>query len=604
MIRLQERRARFEILGVVSLLAATVFFVTTSWRKWSDPLIDFGQQLYNAWQLSNGAVLYRDVGCIYGPLSEYFNAAIFWLFGPGLIVLAIANLIIFAAISVSLYLIVRKCWGIFAAWLSILVFVSIFGFSQFVDAGNYNYATPYANETIHGLLISLLLCYFLFLWVNTATPNRSFICGLLVGATLVLKPEFIFAALVMTLVAAFASWWRQGLPEIRTLAWWIAGAILPSAVFAIYFAQFLPWQRTFRVTSQAWLSVFNPSFNSSPLAIRLLGLDHPETHLIQGLIATALAGAVILALVGTLFLIERNQSKWLRLTIALALVLIFAWLGLREIYWEEIGQCLPGLTLIYFVIAVVSFFRNPAETDSDQPVRLLRLLFACLALALLARMFLNPRIYHYGYYQAALAAVLVPAIMIGELPSWFRISRTARSLAIVATLAIVLPGTIKLAMRSQNALQLKTQPVGSGRDYFYAFPAGMDPTGSLVDGVINLLQEKAVGGTVTVLPEGESINYFARLRNPVAHACFYKGAMETNTEAELVEDLQASPPDWIVIISRDLGTWGIDRYGEQSGAGKEVLAWVEQNYEKAAWTGGDPLDYREHGAIVLRKRAP
>jgi hypothetical protein len=45
----------------------------------------------------------------------------------------------------------------------------------------------------------------------------------------------------------------------------------------------------------------------------------------------------------------------------------------------------------------------------------------------------------------------------------------------------------------------------------------------------------------------------------------------------------------------------IERYGEKSGAGQEVLHWVEQNYEKAARTGGDPLDYREHGAIILRK---
>lgn len=600
--RLKSWRTVLEIAGAAALAGAGAFFIATSWRKWPDPLLDFGQQLYNAWQLSNGAVLYRDVGCIYGPLSEYLNAGVFWLFGPGLIVLAIANLTVFAAIALSIYLIIRKCWGVLAAWLSTLIFISVFGFSQFVDAGNYNYATPYANETIHGMLISLLLCYALFIWIKKSTPAGSFICGLLFGSTLVLKPEFIFAAGLMTCLAALARWRWQGLPGIRTLGAWMIGLLLPSALFAIYFVRFLPWTRALRVTSQASLSVFNRSFNSSPLAIRLIGLDQPWPRLADSLMAIALACAIIFALIGTTFLIERKFGSSLRLSVAGGLVLIFAWLGLRGINWEEIGKCLFGLTLIYFLIAVVSFLRNTEESNVVKQIRILRLLAASLALALMTRMFLNPRIYHYGYYQAALAAVLVPAVMIGELPNWFRTrSRQARALAAIATLAIVLPGTAKLAMRSQNALRLKTETVASGRDRFYCFPAGMDPTGELVSAVANVLHEKANGGTLTVLPEGESINYFARLRNPVPHACFYQGAMETETEAALVIDLEKLPPEWIVIVSRDLIAWGIERYGERSGAGQEVLRWVEQNYKKAAWAGGDPLDYRERGAIILRK---
>jgi hypothetical protein len=605
MVESKAPRHASETMGIVVLAIGAVFFITTSWRKWPDPLIDFGQQLYNAWQLSNGAVLYRDVGCIYGPLSEYLNAGIFWLFGPGLIVLAIANLIIFSGISISIYLIIRKCWGALAAWLSTLVFISVFGFSQFVDAGNYNYATPYANETIHGMLILLLLCCALFGWTNNPTFARSLICGLLLGTTLIIKPEFIVAAGLMTCIAAVTRWRWHDLPEIRVFATWIIGVILPSALFAIYFVQFLPWRRALVVTSQAWLSVFNRSFNSSPLAIRLLGLDDPWSRSTRVLIATGLACALILALIGTLFLLERNRRKWLRLTGAAILVLIFSWLAVREIKWEEIGKCLPGLTLIYFLVSIVGFFHSDKQSPGDLDIRKLRLLFAGLALALMTRMFLNPRIYHYGYYQTALAAVLVPAVMIGELPNWFRVAGwQTRGFAAMATLALILPGAAKLAIRSQIALRLKTDIVASGRDRFYCFPSGMDSTGALVNGLLNVLQEKAQGGTVTVLPEGESINYFARLRNPVPHAVFYKGAMETQTESELVTDFEKQPPDWIVIISRDLIAWGIERYGERSGAGQEILNWVGQNYDKAAWTGGDPLNYREHGAVILRRRSP
>ncbi|PYK29501.1 MAG: hypothetical protein DME57_10135 [Verrucomicrobia bacterium] len=335
----------------------------------------------------------------------------------------------------------------------------------------------------------------------------------------------------------------------------------------------------------------------------MLGLDEPSLHTMQALIATGLACIVILALIGTLRLLRRERRQWLRLTIATTLGMIFAWLGVLQIKWEEICKCLPGLTLIYSFIAILPFLRN-AKSGEDSRILILRLLFASLALAFLLRMFLNPRIYHYGYYQAALAAVLIPAVMIGELPNWFRADIwQARGLAAIATFAIVLPGTAKMAIRSQKALRLKTEGVASGRDLFYCFPAGMDPTGRLVNAVVDVLQKETHGGTVTVLPEGESLNYLARLRNPVPHACFYKGAMETETEAELVADLQKNPPDWILIVSRDLIAWGIERYGEKSGAGREVLQWVEQNYDKAAWTDVDPLDYREHGAIIFKKRS-
>ena len=597
------RRAAFEALGVIILAGAAVFLVVTSRRRWPDPLIDFGQELYNAWQLSNGAVLYRDVGCLYGPLSEYLSAAVFRIFGPGLITMVFANLVIFGAISTLIYILFRKSWGPIAAWLSTLIFISVFGFSQFVDAGNYNYAAPYAEGAIHGVLICLLLCLTLSHSIEQPKARHDFVCGLLLGATIVLKPEFIVAGSVITGLAVIARWRMHHLPNLRGLVWWFLGATGPTILFTIYFANFFPLRRAFLVSSQAWLSVFNRAHSSSPLAIRLIGLDHPWTRLLEGITATALAVAVICALAAAIFLANGKGSRWVRLSPGILVILIFACVACYFINWIEIGRCLFGLNAIYLCISLRHLLRSPERADSDFAVRALRLLIAGLAFALMARMFLYPRIYHYGFYQAALAALLPPAVMIGELPMSLRQGNAGSRLAIIATLVLIIPAIAKLAARSERAWASKTRPIGTGRDLFYAFPATADAIGEIVDGVTGVLREKASGNTLTVLPEGESINYFARLRNPVAHACFYNGAMETETESQLVADLEKQPPDWIVIISRDLIGWGIERYGEKSGSGLEVLGWVEQNYKRFGWIGGDPLDYRERGAIVYRKNS-
>ena len=93
---------KLEILGVLVLMFMVAFFLFVSWRKWTDPLID-GHQWYTAWRLSSGDVLYRDVGLAYGPLSAYFNATLFKIFGPGMMILVTANLVIYSLILALIY---------------------------------------------------------------------------------------------------------------------------------------------------------------------------------------------------------------------------------------------------------------------------------------------------------------------------------------------------------------------------------------------------------------------------------------------------------------------------------------------------------------------
>jgi hypothetical protein len=122
--------------------------------------------LYRPRRIGHGAVLYRDVDSFYGPLSQYINAQILAPFGPGLMHLVWANLAVLAAIVVTLYCLLRRAWGGFAAVLASAIFVTVFCFSQ----SNYTYLAPYSQETTHGLLVLLLLLDVLERWV--ANPSR------------------------------------------------------------------------------------------------------------------------------------------------------------------------------------------------------------------------------------------------------------------------------------------------------------------------------------------------------------------------------------------------------------------------------------------------
>jgi hypothetical protein len=109
--------------------------------------VDFGRELYTPWQIASGRVLYRDIASLFGPFSQYVNALWFRLFGVSLTTLIIANITIFALFVYGLrHLVITSC-DRFTASIACLVVLCLFGFSQYVDIGNYNFITPYSHET-------------------------------------------------------------------------------------------------------------------------------------------------------------------------------------------------------------------------------------------------------------------------------------------------------------------------------------------------------------------------------------------------------------------------------------------------------------------------
>ena len=58
--------------GVLAVVGAAALI--WSWGTWPDVLVDFGKELYLAWRLAEGDVLYRDLAYFHGPLPQYVNA--------------------------------------------------------------------------------------------------------------------------------------------------------------------------------------------------------------------------------------------------------------------------------------------------------------------------------------------------------------------------------------------------------------------------------------------------------------------------------------------------------------------------------------------------
>ncbi len=113
----------------------------------ADVLVDFGVQLYVPWQLTQGKVLYRDIAHYTGPLSVYYNALAFRIFGANLRVLELANLPILIGIVVAIYYLALRLGGRLCAAVCGISFLMLFAFAHLSIAGNYNLCAPTNTNT-------------------------------------------------------------------------------------------------------------------------------------------------------------------------------------------------------------------------------------------------------------------------------------------------------------------------------------------------------------------------------------------------------------------------------------------------------------------------
>ncbi len=176
-------------LTLFILTAAGLFMVTIGWLKWPDLLIDFGEQVYVPWQMSEGKVLYRDINYLYGPLSSYLHAFLFQVFGEGIRVLILFNILIIGALAWLIYDLFFQLSDQLTATVCSLAFILLFAFSQYGGSGNFNFVCAYTYDLPHGVALSLLCLHQFLKFSKTHKPARLMAASFLAGLVFLTKFE-------------------------------------------------------------------------------------------------------------------------------------------------------------------------------------------------------------------------------------------------------------------------------------------------------------------------------------------------------------------------------------------------------------------------------
>lgn len=637
-------RARGWVFDPPGWLAAVVLALVGgglalwTWGKNFHLFVDYGREVYVPWRLSEGDVLYRDIAWFNGPLSAYFNALVFAVFGTDIRTQALVNLAVVAAVTVLVWHCARALANRGTALCCGLVWLVASAFQHLDASGNFNWVAPYSHEMTHGVALGLLTIWLLRRALARGTWWAFSMCGAALGLCLLTKAEVALATLVATAVGVALG--RRGL-LMRSGGAVLVGSAIPVLSAFAALATAMPAAEAARGTLGSFVYLTNSGLRDLPYYQWCTGLGAPLLSLQgTGVWALALAGTLVpgLALALALGTGRTKRIGWTLLVGALAaftllsdalaptgvpLTLLDRWLAVgtfggllaASVLIRRLPAVLPiaaaslimlsmpWRTLVYeqtfrplgvcvLAVLVAKCWRYRTDRSAAWAVA-----FAAFALVLLSKICLHVRISHYGF-GLAMPALLVCTVALLRLPAlvatWGGRGGVARA-TVLGFLA-----TLGLGLLSHYDRQLRTKPAtfGGGGDQFLVQDAAI--VHEWARAAQWIATRTAAGATVTVMPEGVMLNYLTRRKNPTRHVNFMPPEVAMFGEERILHDVQRNPPDFVVLMHRPSIEYGLPLFGKDYAG--TIYRWVREHYTVVERIGDEPLQRVDrHGALILER---
>jgi hypothetical protein len=582
-----------DCVGLGLALLALLSMAAWSWGRLVEIQIDFGREIYLAWQLAEGKRLYADMVYYYGPFSPYFNALLFDLFGVSLRALMVGNLVIAGLITVVLYVLFRGVASALAATIACLAFVLVFACASYAPPNSFNYICPYSHTATHGLLIGMVGILLAGRVNNSPTLRNAFVCGLAIGLAFLTKPELFVGTGAAVLTGLGLTIWQHRLTSRRALglvAAWLAaaGLVILSAFIALRFE--MPSQTALLGVLGSWPYLRN---RGDPLFYqRVMGADQIAANLVLMLRALSWYGALLLPLA---FYTPARKNQVILVSLgacSLATAVACTWPDPPDLV--TVLSPLP-VFLVALAIKLGGCLARTRDADGAQMITR-RFILTVFAGLLVGRIALNTSVLHYGFVLALPGTLVLIVALLDWLPAWFR-APGHRLVYTGAILGVISLGVIVSLSLSNFAYQKSCYRVGDGPDEFFG-----DHRCAFVVPLLDELRQRAhPGETLCVLPEGPMINYLARIDSSVPYDCFIPPVLQMFGENQIIAELNKHPPTYILLIYRDTSEYGNRMFGRDYG--RDLYSWVLQRYCPVAEYGASALSEDGDGFILMAPRS-
>jgi hypothetical protein len=582
--------------GLLIVAALFVLMAALSWRKWADPVVDFGMQLYVPWRLSVGDVLYRDVMYLPGgPFSQYFNAWLFKIFGVSFRTLIFANLTITAGMLVIIYRGFLAATDRWTATTIGAVIVIGFAFADYGDA-NYNYIAPYCHEAFHGLALSVLAISLLSSWIQKRRWPSIFGAGFCYGIVFLTKPE-IFLALSAGVLAAFVLIFRNGSKFnfiAKSAVTFVAVALIPPLFFFFYFWRIENWQHSLRSTAFAWAPVLNHSFANDAYYKWCLGLDHPFANCLR-MVTQFILIAAVTALYAAFFRqkIVSSLDRIIALTVSAFLLATVSGMD-----WA-VDLFLPLTSLTSCILLWKNYKKRETQNRLVFP-----LIWSVFGLVLLAKLGFFGRILHYGFVLGMPAFISMIYLLFWFSPEVLEKHGVQYQPFRRLVWWVVIFICLQLLTTDIINYRKLTFAVGYGGDEIITANTATDQRGPALAAAISEINKNvAPDDTLAIVPEGAMVNYLCRRVNPTGYPVWLPPEIEAFGQTNMVNAFEQHSPDYILLLHRSVREYHLKYFGQQPQYGQALMRWIRQNYDVVFQEGDVPLQTWHFGLQILQRRS-
>jgi hypothetical protein len=545
--------------AIIALIAWGGGLCLWVWSRTGDILGDFGHEMYVAWQLSQGKVFARDVAYLCGPLSPWINALWMRIFGANLNVILTFNALVLVGTAALLYRVILQAASELAAFAATAFFVAVFGLCVGTRDTNYNFLTPYAHGVTHGLLLCLGTAMCLCRFQRAGGVRWSVTAGLLTGLAYLTKPE-MFLACAATFAAGMA-----GVVWLRRMD--VRGVEVAAPVLAVAAAPLAAWLvlRATPAVLGGWQFVTPGDVLKRPMYLAGLGIDDVRNSLLK----IALSAGVDAGVVGLLAAAAMAGRRAVALPVAVVLMAAVVAAGQYfPSYWVDADRA-----LVLFAAGAVGITgwrvlcgRTPVER------RIAQWLLAVLSLALLPKMMLNVRTYHYGFVLAAPCAAMLVAALVAWLPEVVRRAGGEATVARLGGMGLVAGLIVNRMIVTQMVLSERTVeiPLAMGGQ-LYARPIDL-PAAQAVRWLASFPPQT----TAAIYPDAAGIDFASGKASGLTFNVLNPMTLGMWGEENALLDLQSHPPDIILILRADTSDLGAQWFGQDYG--RQVMQWIAAHY--------------------------
>ena len=594
--RSPEPRVRWLYASAPLLVAlVTVALLAWTWGRCPELITDFGREAYVPWRITQGEVLYRDVNYFNGPLSPYLNAALFEVFGASLRTMKVANATLAVIAALLVYGMTRRIGDALGGLVMGVTFAVLFAAAHLMGMGNFNWLTPYSHDLTHGVALSLAMLACLWRAQARGAARWVIVGGLTYGLVLLTKVEVALAASVGAAAALVLMTSARTLSPARLIASFALPALAAPVLAVALLAQAMPLPDAARAAAGAWLWLGDTRIGGLPLFRWVAGTDEPERNLIRLLAWLGCYALLSVAAVGLSLAVKRGTTLARVVAVAaailVALVMELTW---TRVPWTGMLRPLPVVLLLVLVGGVAQGLNRRAPAAALLP----RVSLAAFALALLLKIVLNTRAFHYGFALAVPGTMVLVALLVTWLPAWVRRQGGEAWVARGIVLAVVAVLLRAHLASTRHYLAKRDVPIGAGPDEFLT-----DARGRAVSDVIAAVAaHRRPGDTLVALPEGAMINFLLRMPSTSRYLNFLPSEMMIYGERAMLDGLANRPPTYVVLVHRVAGEYapdGTGRFGVDYGA--EIGRWVHSNYRPVMRSGADPFRGDDFGAMLLQR---